>query len=213
MAATTKGLVRVDVVSDTVCPWCFIGKRRLETAIKKFQGQKSFEVRWHPFFLNPDAPKEGVNKMEMYCQKFGEQRVQQMVPMMTETFAKEGLNYSMEGKTGSTLNSHRLIALAGRQGLDKQDKLVELLFRAYFTQGQFINDEQVLLKAAEEAGVIGAQQLLDNDDELKSQVLHEVKTIAQAQGVTGVPFFIINDKYQLSGAQEPDTFAKVFERL
>ncbi|KAL3150213.1 hypothetical protein ABBQ32_000072 [Trebouxia sp. C0010 RCD-2024] len=211
--AATKGLVRVDVVSDTVCPWCFIGKRRLETAIKKFQGQKSFEVRWHPFFLNPDASKEGVNKLEMYKQKFGEQRVKQMVPMLTEVFAKEGLSYTMEGSTGNTLNSHRLIALAGQQGLDKQDKLVELLFKAYFTQGLFINDKQVLLKAAEEAGIEGAQHLLDTEDELKSEVLHEVKTIAQARGVTGVPFFIINDKYQLSGAQDPDTFAKVFETL
>ncbi|KAL3149651.1 hypothetical protein ABBQ38_013483 [Trebouxia sp. C0009 RCD-2024] len=136
--AATKGLVRVDIVSDTVCPWCFIGKRRLETAIKKFQGHKSFEVRWHPFFLNPDASKEGVNKLEMYKQKFGEQRVQQMVPMLTQTFAKEGLSYTMDGQTGNTLNSHRLIALAGQQGLDKQDKLVELLFTAYFTQAYIV---------------------------------------------------------------------------
>lgn len=211
MAAAAKGVVRVDIVSDTVCPWCFIGKRRLETAIRKFQGQKSFEVRWHPFFLNPDAPKEGVNKIEMYNEKFGEQRVKQMIPMMTETFAKEGLKYSMEGETGNTLNSHRLIALAGQQGLDKQDKLVELLFKAYFTEGMFINDKQVLLTAAEKAGVEGAQQLLDDEDELKPEVLQEVKTMGK--GVTGVPFFVIDDKYSLSGAQEADTFVKLFEKL
>lgn len=211
MTAAVKGVVRVDIVSDTVCPWCFIGKRRLEAAIKRFEGQKKFEVRWHPFFLNPDASKEGVNKMEMYNQKFGEQRVKQMVPMMTETFAKEGLNYTMDGQTGSTLNSHRLIALAGQQGLDKQDKLVETLFRAYFTEGQFINDKQVLLKAAETAGVTGAQELLDDEDQLKSEVLHEVKTLAK--GVTGVPFFIVDDRYSLSGAQDADTFLKIFEKL
>lgn len=211
MAAVAKGVVRVDVVSDTVCPWCFIGKRRLETAIRKFQGQKSFEVRWHPFFLNPDASKEGVNKVEMYNQKFGEQRVKQMIPMMTETFAKEGLKYSMEGQTGSTLNSHRLIALAGQQGLDKQDKVVEALFRAYFTEGQFINDKQVLLKAAQQASVSGAEELLNDEDELKSEVLHEVKTLAK--GVTGVPFFIIDGKHSLSGAQESETFVKMFEKL
>ncbi|KAL0028163.1 hypothetical protein WJX77_011577 [Trebouxia sp. C0004] len=186
MAAVAKGVVRVDVVSDTVCPWCFIGKRRLETAIRKFQGQKSFE-------------------------KFGEQRVKQMIPMMMETFAKEGLNYSMEGQTGSTLNSHRLIALAGQQGLDKQDKVVEALFRAYFTEGQFINDKQVLLKAAEQASISGAEELLNDEDELKSEVLHEVKTLAK--GVTGVPFFIIDGKHSLSGAQESETFVKMFEKL
>jgi len=149
--------------------------------------------------------------MEMYKQKFGEQRVEQMVPIMTETFAREGLKYLMEGETGNTLNSHRLIALAGKQGLDKQDKLIEALFKAYFTQGQFINDRQVLLRAAEEAGISGAEQLIDNEDQLKSEVLEEVSTLAK--GVTGVPYFIIDNKYSLSGAQEADTFVKVFEQL
>lgn len=179
--------------------------------MRRFQDQKKFEVRWHPFFLNPDAPKEGINKMEMYKQKFGEQRVQQMVPMMMETFAKEGLTYTMDGDTGNTLNSHRLIALAGQQGADTQDKLVEALFKAYFTQGQFINDREVLLNAAKESGVAGAQELMDNEEQLKSEVLEEVKTLAR--GVTGVPYFIIDNKYSLSGAQEADTFVKVFDKI
>jgi predicted DsbA family dithiol-disulfide isomerase len=204
--------VVVDIVSDTVCPWCYIGKRRLEAAMRKFEGQKQFEVRWHPFQLNPQAdPKKGVNKMEMYKQKFGEERVEQMVPAMTETFAKEGMEYSMEGMTGNTFDSHRLIWLAGEQGADKQDAVVEELFKNYFTQGKYINDKEVLLAAAEKAGVQGAEKLFTDEDLGKEEVMQELNTYAK--GISGVPHFMINRKYALSGAQDAGTFAKVFEQL
>eukprot|EP00891_Asterochloris_glomerata_P008434 jgi/Astpho2/8434/Aster-07621 len=212
--------IPIDVVSDTVCPWCYIGKRRLEKAIQKFP-DKTFEVRWHPFLLNPAASEEGqchycsrlclrVDKRGHYHSKFGEQRAKAIEHMMTDTFAKEGLQYTMDGKTGSTINSHRLIYLAGQQSTEKQDKLVEALFKAYFTQGKFINDPQVLLEAAQQAGVEGAEEYLKSDAG-RSEVLQEIRE--RAHGITGVPNFTINGQYVLSGAQDPDTFATVFERL
>ncbi|EIE19359.1 DSBA oxidoreductase [Coccomyxa subellipsoidea C-169] len=201
--------VMIDVVSDTVCPWCFIGKRRLETAIRQLQGQKQFEVRWHPFQLNPDAPQAGINKLNYYKEKFGEQRTKSMNNVQ-ETFAKEGLNYTMEGDTGNTLNSHRLIAFAGRQGPDVQDKIVEQLFKAYFTEGKYINDPEVLREAAKKAGVADAEQVISDPNVAKDQVREELREYAA--GVTGVPHFIINGKYHLSGAQDPETFAQVLAK-
>ncbi|BDA43706.1 Uncharacterized protein YwbO [Coccomyxa sp. Obi] len=210
LRSTTGKVGTIDIVSDTVCPWCFIGKRRLEKALRQLQGQKQFEVRWHPFQLNPDASEAGFNKLEYYKQKFGEQRTKSMMPMMTETFAKEGLNYTMEGKTGNTLNSHRLIAFAGRQGPDVQDRVVEHLFRAYFTEGKYINDPEVLKEAAEKAGVADADQVLSDPTVARDQVREELREYAI--GVTGVPHFIINGKYHLSGAQDPDVLAQVLAK-
>ncbi|KAH9676082.1 DSBA domain-containing protein [Citrus sinensis] len=136
-----KKLVRIDVSSDTVCPWCFVGKRNLDKAIASSKDQYDFEIRWHPFFLNPSAPKEGVNKKDFYENKFGSQN-QGIIARMTEVFRGLGLEYNMSGLTGNTLDSHRLLYLAGQQGLDKQHNLAEELFLGYFTQGKYIGDKK-----------------------------------------------------------------------
>ncbi|CAK0782008.1 hypothetical protein CVIRNUC_005527 [Coccomyxa viridis] len=204
--------IEIDITSDTVCPWCYVGKRRLEKAIKELQGEgKEFEVRWHPFQLNPDAPAEGRNKLEYYKEKFGPDRTAVMIPMMTETFKKEGLGYTMEGLTGNTLNSHRLIAYAGEQGFDTQDRLVEKLFKAYFTQGKYINDPEVLREAAHAAGVEDYERVLSDPMHTMDQVRQELRH--HTAGVTGVPHFVINGRYHLSGAQETSTFVEVLSQL
>ncbi|KAK9825745.1 hypothetical protein WJX74_003649 [Apatococcus lobatus] len=204
------GKITVDVVSDTVCPWCFIGKRRLESAIKRNPG-RDFLVRWHPFQLNPNASAEGVNKLQYYKDKFGESRTAAMLPRMTETFAQEGLAYSMDGLTGNTLDSHRLIAAAGQQGPQVQDALVEELFSNYFTQGKYINDPEVLKAAGQKAGVTDSDAVVKDKDRLRAEVIEELQSFAR--GVTGVPYFIIDGKYALSGAQEPAAFEEAFARL
>eukprot|EP00899_Mesostigma_viride_P018519 jgi/Mesvir1/26669/Mv20453-RA.1 len=188
---------------------CFIGKRRLETAMSQFADKAEFQVVWRPFLLNPNAPKEGTNKLELYKSKFGEQRIKSMLPMMTQVFAQYGLRYSLGGLTGSTLNSHRLISLAKAQG--KQDAVVEELFRNYFTEEKYLNDREVLLAAATKAGLTDAQRIVDDEILGRQEVLTELNKYAR--GVTGVPFFIINNKYKLSGAQDPETFAEVFEEI
>ncbi|CAL5221167.1 g3307 [Coccomyxa viridis] len=204
--------IEIDITSDTVCPWCYIGKRRLERAIEQMQEEgKQFEVRWHPFQLNPDAPPEGRNKLEYYKQKFGSDRTAHMIPMMKETFKKEGLDYTMDGLTGNTLDSHRLIAYAGRQGYDVQDKVVEELFKAYFTEGKYINDPEVLKEAAKAAGVEEYEWVIQDPSIVLDQVKHELKL--HAAGVTGVPHFVINGRYHLSGAQDTSTFVEVLSQL
>ncbi|XP_021724120.1 uncharacterized protein LOC110691490 [Chenopodium quinoa] len=137
--ASAKKLISVDISLGTVCPWCFVGKRNLDKAISVSKDQFDFEIRWHPFFLNPSATKEGVNKRDFYRQKFGA-RSEQIIVRMTDVFRGLGLEYNIDGLTGNTLDSHRLIYYAGQQGLNKQHDLVEELFLGYFTRAKYIGD-------------------------------------------------------------------------
>ncbi|KAG6720785.1 hypothetical protein I3842_03G078000 [Carya illinoinensis] len=136
-----KKLIKIDISSDTVCPWCFMGKRNLDKAIAASKDQYDFQVRWHPFQLNPSAPKEGINKREYYRTKFGS-RSESMEARMSEVFRSHGLDYNLSGLTGNTLESHRLMYFAAQQGLDKQHNLMEELSFGYFTQGKYIGDRQ-----------------------------------------------------------------------
>ncbi|KAM7279778.1 hypothetical protein ACFE04_006912 [Oxalis oulophora] len=191
MAATSaaKKLIKIDVSSDTVCPWCFVGKKNLDKAIAASNHIYEFEIRWHPFFLNPSAPKEGVNKRDYYIQKFGS-RSEGIFARMTEVFNGLGLQYTISGLTGNTLDSHRLIYFAGQQGLDKQHNLVEELCLGYFTQGKYIGDRDFLLECASKVGVQGTAEFLqDPNNGLKE----------------------INGKHELSGGQPPEAFVRAFQ--
>mmetsp|Transcript_22325 Transcript_22325/g.66548 ORF Transcript_22325/g.66548 Transcript_22325/m.66548 type:complete len:264 (-) Transcript_22325:320-1111(-) len=213
MALGAARKISVDIISDTVCPWCFVGKRRLEAAMAEMKGKGvDFDVRWHPYQLDPSAPTDGVDKMKMYQEKFGKARVAQMMPMMTQTFEQVGLKYSVGGLTGNTMDSHRLIQWAGKVGgPSAQDKVVEYLFRGYFTQERFINDRALLLEAADAAGLQGAAEYLANPENGLSEVQAELAA-ARARAVSGVPNFTIDGRVVLSGAQDPSTFVEVFEQ-
>eukprot|EP00850_Spirogloea_muscicola_P003440 SM000014S00228 [mRNA] locus=s14:17221:19480:- [translate_table: standard] len=230
-AGNARQKVHVDVTSDTVCPWCFVGKKRLEEAIKQTQDKYDVEVQWHPFLLNPNAPKEGVDKRNYYISKFGESRVPSMEGQMKEKldfnevyeeppefrpclishqhFSAYGLDYSLGGKTGNTLDSHRLLEYAAKQGLDKQNALVDELFKKYFSEEKYIGDREVLIAAADKVGVKGAREYLEDEN----AGLKEVKMglSKHARGVTGVPHFVINNRCQLSGAQPAESFVEAFE--
>ncbi|XP_022155021.1 uncharacterized protein LOC111022167 [Momordica charantia] len=203
-----KKLIQIDISSDTVCPWCFVGKKNLDKAIAASQDQYDFELKWHPFQLNPSAPKEGVVKREFYRTKFGIQS-EQMESRMAEVFRGLGLDYDMSGLTGNTLDSHRLIYLAGQQGLDKQHDLVEELCVGYFTQGKYIGDREFLLECARKAGVEGAAEFLGSDDNGVNQVKEELEKYSGK--ISGVPFYVINGKHKLSGAQPPEVFLRAFQ--
>ncbi|CAD6213588.1 unnamed protein product [Miscanthus lutarioriparius] len=196
---TGKKLIQIDVSSDTVCPWCFVGKKNLEKAMEQSKDKFDFEVRWHPFFLNPDAPKEGVRKSDFFKAKFGPVQYERAISRMTEVFRGLGLEYDMSGLT--------LITLAGHQGYDKQNALVDELFLNYFCQGKYIGDKQVLLYAARKVGIEGAEELLE--DPTKGVDEEELKKYSS--GISGVPHFVINNKYQLSGGQPPNVFMRAFE--
>ncbi|XP_027077270.1 uncharacterized protein LOC113753131 isoform X1 [Coffea eugenioides] len=203
-----KRLVQVDISSDTVCPWCFVGKKNLDKAIASSQDQYDFKIKWHPFFLNPSAPKEGVNKKEFYRNKFGSQS-EQIATRMTEIFKGLGMDYDMSGLTGNTLDSHRLLYLAGQQGLEEQHKLAEELFIGYFTQGKYIGDREFLLESARKVGVEGAAEFLEDPNKGLKEVNEELHQFSA--NISGVPHYVINGKYQLSGGQPPESFLRAFQ--
>ncbi|KAJ4966902.1 hypothetical protein NE237_018751 [Protea cynaroides] len=207
---TGKKLIQIDVSSDSVCPWCLVGKKNLDKAMDSSKEKFNFEVKWHPYFLNPSAPKEGVSKREYYQKKFGS-KSEQFLARMTEEFRGLGLEYDTSGLTGNTLDSHRLIAFAGHQGFDKQNALVEELFLGFFTQGKYIGDREFLVGAAGKAGVEGAAEFLENPNNGVEEVNEDLDKYSAH--VTSIPHYVINGKLKLSGNQPPEVFLNAFESV
>lgn len=176
-----------------------------------------FSITWKPFFLDPSLPGgEGKDKLAHYKAKFGAERVAMMMPRMVQTFKEEGIdNYSIDGKVGNTMDSHRLLEFALKMGGPaKQDRLVEVLFDRYFLKGRALSSRAVLLEAAAEAELAGAEQLLSSD-ELSEKVWSEVES-AYGAGVTGVPYFRIDGGgrgKEVSGGQAPEIFLQIFSSL
>ncbi|KAK6341077.1 hypothetical protein TWF696_009384 [Orbilia brochopaga] len=202
----------IDVVSDTICPWCYVGFRRLAKAIDIFKNTRqdaSFEIRWHPFYLNPNAPDIGVDKQKVYEAKFGRDRTLMMQRRLAIVGAQDGIAFAFGGKTGNTRKSHRLIQLAGEKGL--QNQVVEQLFISYFEAEKDITDDGILKEAAINGGL--AAEDVDaclQSDQGGEQVDREV-ALAQARHIQGVPHFTINGTAELGGAQEPDAFLEIFQ--
>lgn len=203
-----KKLIKIDVSADTVCPWCFVGKKNLDKAIGLSNDSYNFEIKWHPFLLMPSAPKEGIYKKELFRNKFGP-RAEQIVAQMTEIFKGLGMNYDMSGLTGSSFDSHRILYFAGQQGHDKQHKLYEELSSGYFTQGKYIGDKNFLVECAKKVGVEGAAEFLEDPNNGVKEVNEDLKRYSSH--ISGVPHFVINGKHQLSGGQPPEAFLKVFQ--
>jgi predicted DsbA family dithiol-disulfide isomerase len=202
-------MVTIDIYSDVICPWCFIGKRRMEAGLA---GQTA-TVRWHPFELNPDLPHEGVERRAYRIKKFGSwERSLELDAQVGRAFAGEGLVFNPDkmARTPNTFDSHRVIWLAGEAGV--QDAVVEALFRAYFTDGRDLSDRATLAAVAVEGGLdeSGAKELLAGD-----RGAAEVRRWEQRGlhlGISGVPFFIINGKVALSGAQPAELFRGAIEQ-
>jgi predicted DsbA family dithiol-disulfide isomerase len=183
----------------------------METALKQLHPTVSHQVTWAPFQLRPDAPLKGENKLEMYRKKFGEARMAQMIPHMKSVGAACGINFSYGGVVGNTLRSHRLVAWAGKQ--NKMDAMVENLFKFYFEQEQDITDIDTLVRCAELSGLdAAAAKTFLNSDELVAETAKEIASVGSS-GVSGVPFFIFNNKLSFSGGQPPEAFLQVFKKL
>jgi len=210
--ASTTPSVDIAIVSDSVCPWCFVGKRRLELALKQLAPNVNVTRHFEPFFLDPTAPIKSMNKLERYYQKFGgAARVDSIVSNMKATGKELGINFSYGGNTGNTMKSHRLITFASKHG--KEDDVVNKLFSAYFEQERDITLDSTLVEVAGEAGLDStavAEYLKTSQDE--EEIKQKVETNYQ-RGITGVPFFIVDNKYAISGAQTPDVFVSVFKKL
>jgi len=179
--------------------------------MKQVENKYNFEVKWLPFFLNPALPVEGVNKTEYYNKRFGS-RFANMSQHLKAVGETEGIKFSYGGTIANTLNSHRLIEFADKYG--KQDEVVNVLFRNYFEEEKNLGSIDVLADAAKESGLDRDKvvQLLKSD-ELKEEVLQKIAKAQGEDGVDGVPFFIFNNKFAFSGAQEPSTFLSVFSKL
>jgi len=203
----------VDVISDVICPWCYIGKRRLENAIAALDDQHEVHVHWHAFQLNPTMPKEGISRQEYRTRKFGSwERSLELDAKVIAVGESEGIHFAFDTteKTPNTVDAHRLNWLAGQHGC--QDAVVEALFRAYFTDGRDISNRQTLVDVVAAAGLDrqAAEGMLNSDDGMAA--ILDGREMSQRFGVDGVPFFIINSGITLSGAQAPETFLDAFEQ-
>jgi predicted DsbA family dithiol-disulfide isomerase len=201
---TEQQPVRIDVISDVVCPWCFIGKRRLEKALA-LKPEIPVEVHWHPYFLNDWIPREGIARSEYLTTKFGSpERYSSIAQRVSAAAAEEGLDYAMDkiSRQPNTLDAHRLIRWA--DGIGKAAEMKQLLMDLYFTEGADLSNRAVLVQAAADIG-------LDADD--ISEALASDQDVEQDAGIDGVPCFIFGGKFAISGAQAPEYLAEAIERM
>ena len=204
------GAFTIDVVSDVVCPWCYIGKRRLEAALARLRESEPdlpIQVRWHPFQLNPDLPAEGIDRRQYVETKFGgPERARQVYARVGAAGETVGIPFAFNAiqRQPNTLDAHRLVAWAQSRNEGDPEALVAALFRAYFLEGRYVGDREELVRLAQAAGYdpTDARAFLDSD-EMKDAIA-DADRRARTMGISGVPFFIFGGKTALSGAQEPE---------
>ena len=206
--------MNIDIWSDVVCPWCYIGKRRFESALERFDHRDEVVVTWHSYQLDPTTQYEAVTDYAARLGKklgTGPDRAREMLASMTQTAAQDGLDYHFDiAQHSNTFDAHRILHLAAARGI--QDEVKERLLRATFTEGRAVGDRPTLIEIAVEGG-------LDRDevtsvlagDRYAAEVRAD-EAQARAYGITGVPFFVIEDKYGVSGAQPADSLLEVLEQ-
>ncbi|KAI2603211.1 DSBA oxidoreductase [Hypoxylon fragiforme] len=210
--------ISIKIVSDTVCPWCYIGKKRLEKAIDLYRRvhpdgkNDSFTISWAPFYLDPTSPKVGVPLRERMAQRFGAERHVALLQRLALMGHQEGINFSFESKTGNTRDSHRLIQLGKTKGNEIENRVVLELFKSYFEGDGDITSHDTLIAAAEKAGLdkAEAKDWLASDKGGK-EVDSEVQE-AYAKDIHGVPHFTIQGKYEIDGAQDSQAFLEAFAK-
>ncbi|MEM7496448.1 MAG: DsbA family oxidoreductase [Pseudomonadota bacterium] len=206
-------MITLDIISDPICPWCYIGKTRLDRAIAE-TGHNPFMPRWRMFRLNPDMPAEGMDRRQYLEAKFGgAEGAARVYGAIAEAAKGDGLDVDLDAiaRTPQTLDAHRLIRWAGEAGAG--DAVVMALFDRYFRRGEDISDRELLIDVAIEAGmdpeVVG--RLLDGDADRAA--LEEEEKAAREMGVTGVPCFIVQGKYVVQGAQDSATWRRVIDEI
>ena len=202
----------VDVYSDVICPWCYVGKRRLERALKTWDGVP-VNIRWRPFQLNPTMPRNGMDRRQYLDAKFGSPAAAQVIYDQVSTAGtEEGIQFAFEriARTPNTFAAHRLIWLAGHH--DKQDEMVEMLFRQYFLEGGDIGNIETLSQIAAYAGLDQAaiETFLAGDEGIEAVKAEEAA--GHRMGIRGVPYFVFNGVNALSGAQPPEQLLVAFRQ-
>ncbi|WP_203362085.1 DsbA family oxidoreductase [Bacillus sp. REN10] len=207
--------MKVEIWSDFVCPFCYIGKRRLEAALKQFPHREEVEIMYKSYELDPNAkPESDEHIYEALAAKYGTsvEQVQQMTENVRHQAAEAGLSFNFDNmKSANTFQAHRLAKYAREQGKEKE--MVERLLKAYFTDSMNVNDQAVLVELAKE---IGLHQESVQDLFASNRFSEEVRAdenLARKLGVQGVPFFVINDKYAISGAQPTEAFLNALQKV
>lgn len=209
-----KPVIKVDIVSDVVCPWCYIGKRRIEKAMQSLSDQYEFDITYLPFELNPSVPKEGLNQKEYLANKFGsEEKYQQITNHVTKIAAEEGLQFDFDKqlKSPNTKDAHRLLLYAKAEG--KQIALKELLMQAYFEKGVDLTKNENLVSIAVHAGLDAASVTSYLNSGEGTDEVNKIVQLNYKRGISGVPFYIINNQYGLSGAQPADVFVQALKQI
>ncbi|HYM17837.1 MAG TPA: DsbA family oxidoreductase [Micropepsaceae bacterium] len=212
-AVNAAPLEELNIVSDVICPWCYVGKRRLEKALG-ILGQPRLRITWRPFELNPQMPKEGMDRAAYRMRKFGSlERSQTMDAQLTAVAAAEGLTfrYDLIHRTPNTFDAHRLIWLGARRGI--QDAVAETLFRGYFGEGRDVGDRNVLADLAQEAGIERSEALDFLSSEQGAAEVKAEELVATGAGISGVPSFILKGRLLFSGAQPSDAIARVLSQM
>jgi predicted DsbA family dithiol-disulfide isomerase len=204
--------MKIDIWSDVACPYCYIGKRHLEAALAQFPHKDQVQVVWHNFELDPDAPAETKeNQYEVVARKYGVSpgQAKEMTARVLASATGAGLAIDFDKVIPTnTFDAHRLIQLAASQG--RQDEMEEGLFRAYFTEGRHIGQKASLLTIAAEIGIDATATL--NSDDYTAEVRKDEEE-AQTLGINGVPFFVFDYKYAISGAQPVNVFAQTLQKV
>jgi predicted DsbA family dithiol-disulfide isomerase len=204
--------MQIDVISDTICPWCYIGKKRLDAALAQ-RPELDIDVVFRPYQLNPDTPREGLDRKDHVSKKFGnKEQAKQVFDNIAKTGKQDGIDFDFtrQSRLPNTLDSHRLNHWAHTAGV--QDAVVEKLFERYFLEGDDIGDPAILLEVAKEAGMETevVERLLQGDAD-EARILEE-ESVGRNMGVTGVPCFIIDKKYALVGAQDTDMLLRAIDQ-
>lgn len=211
---TEREIMKIEIWSDIACPWCYVGKRRFERAFASFAHRDEVEVSWRSFELDPTAPRQhGEPQVELLSRKYGVplERAEGMNANMTAEARKEGLDFRFDRvQVGNTFDAHRLIHFAATNG--KRDAMVERLFQGYLTEGAALGDVEVLVRLAGDVGLdTGAARAALEGDAFADEVRADEKR-ARFLGVSGVPFFAIDERYGVSGAQPPDVLLEVLRQ-
>ena len=206
-------MVKLDILSDPICPWCLIGKAQLERALEA-RPDHPFVIEWHPFQLNPDMPPEGADRRAYLEEKFGgKERAVQIYARIAEHAEAAGIEINFEGikRTPNTLDAHRLIHWAGIEGA--QSRVVSALMRGYFQEGRDIGDRDTLADIADSAGLDAAviRKLLDSDADM--QEIRDRDTAAREMGISAVPTFIVAGKHAVPGAQPTEDWLRVIDEI
>ncbi|KAK1579767.1 DSBA-like thioredoxin domain-containing protein [Colletotrichum navitas] len=214
-------VIKIEAVTDLICPWCYIGKRNLDRAISQYRAvvpSAEFEVIWKPFYLNPDLKNSGYDKITIYKARLARTAADpaEAFARVTSASARAGIALTLTGTTGNSRQAHKLLALTlARRGADAQNRLLESLFQGHFEEGADLSDRRYLLAAVTSAAVgldpDEAEAALDDDR--FGEAVDEAVVEARRAGITGVPTFTVQRRWRVGGSQEPDVFLRVFERV